>query len=200
MPFVHQGQKYRNTTSLFSTPNPNQLYVTKLLYSVWWQIFWNVVSSHILRNDEKFIKFALFTVGIVVVVVFENHNKFIKFCSEVLGARTFTCCGGFLMGMSALEENTRWLCQINRIFRQRNAFTGLKIMTNTVAFATTIFSLCDQNFWKSRYLHVTSLDHSPFSAASLHTGIPGSYLIWLNRQQQNTGRPVCKIGKKLKPN
>ena len=58
-------------------------------------------------NYEKFIKFALFTVGIVVVVVFENHNIFIKFCNEVLGARTFPCCDGFLMGMSALEENAR---------------------------------------------------------------------------------------------
>ena len=64
------------------------------------------MSSDILRNYEKFRKFALFMVGIVVVV-FENHNKFVKFCNEVLGARTFTCCGGFLMGLSALEENVR---------------------------------------------------------------------------------------------
>ena len=108
-----------------------QLYVTKLFYSAWWQIFWNVVSSHILWNYEKFIKFALFTVGIVVVVVFENHNKFIsKFYNEVLGARTFPCCDGFLMGMSALEENARWLCQTNRTFRRRTAFPGLEITPN----------------------------------------------------------------------
>ena len=67
--FNFNASMWKNTRILFSEPNLETLHCQVISFSMMTcRYFGDIVSSDMLMNYEKFVKFALFTVGIVVIV------------------------------------------------------------------------------------------------------------------------------------